>query len=309
MAPAWRYGSLLACTLALSGLAFAPLGGAAPAAPACAPNFRALEKSPLSASELESLGVLAKGQSQNVATLPAGPLATLVNAELGRVNKNLLKAFHLPDQVRVVASDAGKFAFDTGLISIPWSRGAKLAPREVATLIHEYGHQLFILNFSEYSPLWAKLYPEYVKVQKSGKPHLLLERGYGWNAQFADRNFSTVPYQELFSDLLAVVHLKDPRAFDRLGPAREFNGSLMMPSWSDRSHHNAFGPVRRFLWEQYFSQPQNKRRQAELLAAAFRTIAEQAARNVETPRAGFPAVATLNRELLSALKESLQIFE
>lgn len=305
-----RFGRAILSLLA--GLLLLPAAYGASAPLDCS-AFRLLGWMAPEASEASraALGILPRGGRARISGRP-GPHATgLVEAEISRVSSELLAGFHLPDTVKVDGSSIrGSFNYETGEIFVArlGATATSLSKTQVATLVHEYAHQVFMLNMARHSPTWAERYPSFIAAQKGAGPATLDSlRPYGWVSAAKEEISGTMAHQELFADLVGVLHLRDPSAFIRSGEERDFSGSLLGASWSRREVHDTFAPLRRLLWDRYFSRPENQGRWPEILSRVFDVIAEDAAA-MGPPGPGRPRPEQMNLRLGNLLAERLAEF-
>lgn len=179
---------------------------------------------------------------------------------------------------------------------------------------HEYGHAVFIANMGFYLPEWRQWYDSLkhrtwltvirdIFTRRARPVHL---------AQVL-----SVPYQELFADMLAITASRDPRILHRttrmLGGMgtkhRSAVRGVLEASWTQEENHALFAPIRGFLWQRYLSVRENESRLGEIFAIIFQTMAEEIVARVRDQALTEMQPEIMNRRLLVALHTNLRDYE
>ena len=158
------------------------------------------------------------------------------------------------------------------LFSIPMVGSALFS----AALAHEFGHPIFLYNLAATSRLWADVVVRIKPVAKSDA-----RRG-----RAVIKFMHTMPYQELFSDVLVVMLYNDPDIMKWLAAhinpadqdaimARSFTGELKDREWIFEDVHQVFRPVRHWLWRTHLAGIKNHPRRPELLRQIFDSIVDE----------------------------------
>lgn len=203
-----------------------------------------------------------------------------------------------PEKISVGFSTSDRFELIRGIF-LKEKPGSALsqADREInpAYLIHEYGHAVLVKNLHDALPkgyviphleLFAK---EQVLLseQRKGGPNLnqvtaelkavrMEIKREEWYLNQAKA------YEELFADLLAAIHSKDPSIIRKnladesySAADRDFISENPILGWHNRESHGKFAPTRSFIGKYYLSNPDLKGKETQLLQNLFKVIASE----------------------------------
>lgn len=204
-----------------------------------------------------------------------GPLSKKVEAKLKENINNLENLtqgkLKLPSYLTIIVEPPGDKAFYIdNSIHIPIefkSVSYRKHPKQSAAVFaHEWGHSLLEHNLKI-------LYPD-----------LFTSRS---KQEF---NFVYMAYSELFSDIIAVLHLKDGRAArDPLfnsadgelrgdnysSRLRDFTENHQLENWQYEGPYALLSPTRSWLWDSYLEVPRVYRESGHFLKAVIDTIGHQ----------------------------------
>jgi hypothetical protein len=183
----------------------------------------------------------------------------------------------------------------------------------ITTVLHEYAHAIFSANMGKYFPEWQYWYDRLSRkgllnaivrvLRPPREPQILFSL--------------SMPYQELFVDLLVTVVRHDSQAAVKnwafMGHAEpeyleaiDFSGSFFEAKWTMEEYHLLFSPVRKFLWENYFVLPKNIGKEPQMFEAIFKVLVNE----VSESSMAFPSWTPeqMNHRLLTSLKKELRDF-
>lgn len=120
----------------------------------------------------------------------------------------------------------------------------------------------------------------------------------------------SAPYEEAFSDLLAVVAQNDPLAVAKALPAdkvsgRDFTVRVAPEGWTDSDPHHALDPVRSFLWRDYFSKVTDRVERQKLLEKVYAVFADDLLEKAASEILRTETVSQFNRRLIQRLTRDL----
>jgi hypothetical protein len=223
----------------------------------------------------------------------------LTNILRGLHSSGLLDHLAIPGQLAVKGSDeASGFVRSTSTIQLRPIAPINFAPPRTdperfvkAIFVHEFGHALFHenhINFVAKTPEQKKAASQLLSVEDRGR----------------------VPYEELFSDLVAALYFKDPSIMRKAlaesrtedSPAyayREFRGDYDLKLWKNEEEHAALAPTRGFLGSFFDAELLSDRQKSALFLSTVLHVCLEQAENKRL------SVSEMNRELIERLKEEL----
>lgn len=276
----------------------------------------------------------------------------------GFINKTerILKKFTVPKKIKITVANA----MAAGIVPVSFGCGAfnhinrsilihsKLYKdlssqgREFleGVVQHEFGHYIFLLNMGRYSTKWNTWVERMNNRFIAEMADALMVFSMGAPKEQIE---ISVPYQEVFADLVTVLALNKPnsmsdnlqiyfgssdgRNFRDLTPearlkeearlqetadniaSRGFDKSFFDMKWTQKEEHGMLGPVRVYLWETYFSKDKNKGREDEILWAVFDVMAREiVARSENSALVELPP-EQVNARLLNALHAGLAAYQ
>lgn len=217
-----------------------------------------------------------------------------------------------PEKISVGFSTSDRFELIRGIF-LREKPGSALsqADREInpAYLVHEYGHAVLVKNLHDSLPKGyviphLKLVTQ-VEVLISEQRKLERELSQSQTPSPATRTQldqvkkelksvrmeikreewylnQAKAYEELFADLLAAIHSKDPSIIRKnlaggsySAADRDFISENPILGWHDRESHGKFAPARSFIGKYYLSNPDFKGKEPQLLQNLFKVIASE----------------------------------
>lgn len=128
---------------------------------------------------------------------------------------------------------------------------------------------------------------------------------------------SILSYHELFADIIAVLHLKDPQAMSSVLSSastkgvsekaaissRNFLNRIRLNGWSQVEPHMLFAPTRRFIWDYVLSNPRHNQNPEILIKEILYCIEEEISNRI-TERSFDISSEEMNRRLIDRLMKS-----
>jgi hypothetical protein len=114
-------------------------------------------------------------------------------------------------------------------------------------------------------------------------------------------------YEELFADTIAVLAAKDPKVISSVADDmdRDFSTIHAIKGWTKSDVHNAYSPVRSYLYQNYLKNPETLEHPEHLLESLLKAIGERidiAKRGQENE----PTVEELNLRLIATFEKYMK---